>query len=215
MLKELLLKTPLPLWLTAGLFAVAAINAGAESQYISDVCYVSLRADQSNDAKVVHSGLKTGTQVTLVEAPAGSDWSKVRTDTGNEGWLRRQFLTSNPTAQMQLDKLLAAQTSNKPAPPPVDPSAEVPPACLSYATELSNLKALSADTVNLNKRYQDLLTEHELMKTNLDGLRAENERLRDSTRYTQWIYGGGLVILGIFLTLIIQAIKPKRNSGWV
>jgi hypothetical protein len=93
--------------------------------------------------------------------------------------------------------------------------ADVPPACISYATELSNLKALSADTVNFNKRYQDLLTEQEMTKTTLEGLRAENERLRDSNRYSQWVFGGGLVTLGIFLTMIVQALRPRGRSQWV
>lgn len=190
----------------------ACLSPAALAEYISDVCYVSLRADQSNDSKVVHSGLKTGSLVSVLETSANSDWSKVKTETGNEGWIRRQFLLSTPTAQMQLDKLQA--NAAKPTPPPIEPGAEVPPACLSYAAELSNLKALSVDAVNLNKRYQDLLTEHEMAKTNLDSLRAENERLKDSTRYTQWIYGGGLVFIGILLTLFIQAVRPKRRSEW-
>jgi SH3 domain protein len=191
----------------------AAPLCQADSLFISDTCYVSLRAAQSNDSRVLHSGIKTGTPVSLIEAPADSDWSRVKTDTGQEGWLRRQFLINGPTAQMRLDKLSAEQAS-KPAPPPVEPGAEVPAACISYAAELANLKALSADAVNFNKRYQDLLTQHEMAKSQLDSLRAENERLKDSTRYTQWVYGGILVAAGIFLTLIIQAIKPRRRSEW-
>jgi SH3 domain protein len=193
------------LWLTLG-------TAHADTFFVSDVCYTSLRAGQTNESKVVHSGLKTGTPVLLLEAPTDSDWSRVKTDGGQEGWIRRQFLLSGPTAQMQLDKL-KSEPVNRPA--PVDPTAEVPAACQSYAAELASLKALSADAVNLNKRYQDLLAEHEMAKTSLDSLRAENERLKGSTQHTQWIYGGILVAAGIFLTLLIQAFRPSRRSEWV
>ncbi|MFO1370677.1 MAG: TIGR04211 family SH3 domain-containing protein [Marinagarivorans sp.] len=200
-------------WVGALGIAWLGLNAAqADTLYISDQCYASLRVGQTNDSKVVHSGLKTGTPVTLLEAPAESDWSRVKTDSGQEGWLRRQFLTSGPTAQMQLDKL-KSETANRPA--PVDPAAEVPAACQSYAAELASLKALSSDAVNLNKRYQDLLAEHEMAKTTLDSLRAENERLKGSTQHTQWIYGGILVAAGILLTLLIQALKPSRRSEWV
>ncbi|HEY6529534.1 MAG TPA: TIGR04211 family SH3 domain-containing protein [Cellvibrionaceae bacterium] len=198
-----------------GVFGVIWLSLGtaqAETLFISDVCYASLRAGQTNDSKVVHSGLKTGTVVTLVEAPAESDWSRVKTESGQEGWVRRQFLTAGPTAQMQLDKF-KNETANRPA--PVDPAAEVPAACQGYAAELASLKALSTDAVNLNKRYQDLLAEHEMAKTSLDSLRAENERLKGSTQHTQWIYGGILVAAGILLTLLIQAFKPSRRSEWV
>lgn len=208
-----LLKTILAPW--AGVVAILWLGAHsvqAETLYISDVCYTSLRAAQSNDSKVVHSGLKTGTPVTLLEAPADSDWSRIKTEGGQEGWLRRQYLLNGPTAQMQLDKL-KNETANRPA--PVDPAAEVPAACQSYAAELAGLKALSSDAVNLNKRYQDLLAEHEMAKTSLDSLRAENERLKGSTQHTQWIYGGILVAAGILLTLLIQALKPSRRSEWV
>jgi SH3 domain protein len=188
------------------------LSAQAEPLLISDVCYVSLRAAQTNDSKVVQSGLKTGTPVTLLEAPADSEWSRIKTDTGQEGWLRRQYLLSGPTAQMQLDKL-KNDSANRP--PPIDPSAEVPAACQAYAAELANLKALSSDAVNLNKRYQDLLTEHEMAKTSLDSLRAENERLKGSTQHTQWIYGGILVAAGMLLALLIQTFRPRRRSEWV
>lgn len=193
------------LWLGIG-------SAQAETVFISDVCYASLRASQSNDSKVVQSGLKSGSPVTLLEAPADSDWSRIKTESGQEGWVRRLFLLNGPTAQMQLDKLKSEATAR---PAPVDPAAEIPAACTSYAAELANLKALSSDAVNLNKRYQDLLTEHEMAKTSLDSLRAENERLKGSTQHTQWIYGGILVAGGILLTLLIQAVRPRRRSEWV
>ena len=202
-------------WSILGLVSASLslnLSAQAETLLISDVCYASLRANQTNDSKVVQSGLKTGTQVTLLEAPSDSDWSRVKTDTGQEGWIRKQFLLNGPTAQMQLDKL-KTETANRPA--PVDPSAEVPAACHSWAAELANLKALSADAVNLNKRYQDLLAEHEMAKTSLDSLRAENERLKGRTQHTQWIYGGILVAGGVLLALLIQAIRPRRRSEWV
>ena len=150
--------------------------------------------------------------MTLLEAPADSDWSRIKTESGQEGWVRRLFLLNGPTAQMQLDKLKSEATAR---PAPVDPAAEIPADCTSYAAELANLKALSSDAVNLNKRYQDLLTEHEMAKTSLDSLRAENERLKGSTQHTQWIYGGILVAGGILLTLLIQAVRPRRRSELV
>lgn len=187
-------------------------TARAESAFISDVCYVSLRAAQTNDSKVVQTGLRTGSPVTVLEAPADSEWSRIKSESGQEGWLRRNMLLSGPTAQMQLDKL---KTEAAARPAPVDPAAEVPAACQGYAAELASLKALSADAVNLNKRYQDLLAAHEVANTKLDSLRAENERLKGSTQHTQWIYGGILVAGGILLTLLVQAIRPRRRSEWV
>ncbi len=195
--------------LALGLQAPASL---AEGLFISDVCYVSLRAGQSNDSRVVHSGIRTGTTVTLLETSTDSEWQRIRTETGQEGWVRKQFVTSNPTAQMQLDKLRAEQAAAK---APADANAEVPAACASYAAELANLKALSADAVNLNKRYQDLLTQHEMAKSQLDSLQAENLRLKDSTSYAQWVYGGILVAAGALLSLFMQLFIPRRRSEWV
>ena len=84
-----------------------------------------------------------------------------------------------------------------------------------YAEELRKIRALSADAINLNQRYQDLLEKHELVQTEFDAVRAENDRLKSNNTINQWLFGAGLVIFGMFLMLVLPAFtRQKRYSDW-
>ena len=204
-------------------------SAWAETRYISDVVLVPVRSGAGNQFRIIHSGIRSGTKMTVLEDPGG-DWTKIRTEGGMEGWVRTQYLTSQPTAQLQLND---AQTRLKNATQKAQ-SLEEQLQTLeaehdslnkeasqqaqerdTYAEELQKLKVLSADAVNLNQRYQELLQRHEMIQTEFDAVRAENDRLKSDQTINQWLFGAGLMILGMILMLVLPALKPKkRHSEW-
>lgn len=213
-------------------FAALLISATAyaETRYITDVTHVPIRSGPGNQFRILHHGLKSGTQMTLLESPADSDWSKVRTSGGTEGWVRSQYLISRPTAQLQLStvqtQLASAQEENKQLAEELSAlqSEHTTATNLSVqhskerdqcTEELQELKTLSADAVNLNQRYQELLAKHEMMNTEFDAARAENDRLRADKTISQWLFGAGLLFAGMILMIVLPMLKPrKRHSDW-
>lgn len=218
------------------LFAALAIalvctSSWAQTRYISDVVLVPVRSGAGNQYRIIHSGIKSGTKMTVLEEDPSGDWTKIRTERGMEGWVRTQYLTNSPTAALQLEQAQATlnqaleraetleqrlselQTEHQSL---SQQAAQDSSERDTYAEELRELRELSADAVNLNQRYRELLQRHELIQTEFDAIKAENDRLKADQTINQWLFGAGLMILGMILMLILPALKPKkRHSEWV
>lgn len=211
-------------------FILISVSSFAETRYITDTQYIPIRSGGGNQFRIVHRGLKSGTKLTVIEAPEG-DWAHIKTDGGTEGWIRKQYLINQPTAALRLDtaqdqltkatKRIAQLESNltnlKSEHTSLSSTGQKLSTEHQQLTEKYNkLKSLSADAVSLNHRYQELLTKHELLKTEFDTVHAENDRLKSDKTINQWLFGAGLIILGMILMLILPALKPQKSSGdWV
>lgn len=208
----------------------ASAAALSEDRYVTDVTYVPIRSGAGNEFRILHSGLKSGTKMTVLEAPEDSDWTHVRTEGGIDGWIRSQYLIATPTARIQLVDTQARLTQATQKIATLESSLNelqnkhsiLSNTAISqakerdqYSEELRKLKALAADTINLNQRYQDLLAKHDMIKTEFDAVHAENDRLKSDKTISQWLFGAGLVGAGMFLMIILPALRPhKRNSDW-
>lgn len=208
----------------------ASSLAIAETRYVSDIIYVPVRSGPGIQFRIIYSKLRTGMKVERIEASADDVWTQIRTQNGLEGWVESQYLLEEPTArqrlgevetqltqardkvrvqQEELDKLrlehdqlqqqLSLQAGERDM----------------YEEEYTNLKMLSADTIEINERYQQLLAKHEMMQTECDALQAENDRLKADNVITHWLVGAGMVLGGMLLMIIMPALIPKkRNSDW-
>lgn len=202
----------------------------AKTYYVSDVLHVPMRSGAGNEFRIIHRGIKSGVALTILEEPDG-DWVKVTTPSGLEGWMRKQYLIDEPTAQIKLNSATAELARAK---------KELGELASKFSTlqqehaqlqeyankqarerntfeaELKELKVLSADAIKLNKTYHELVATKEILETERDSLQAENERLKKDKTINQWLFGAGLLILGMILMLILPALKPaKRQSDWV
>lgn len=207
----------------------APLSVSAQTAYVSDTFFVPIRSGAGNQFRIVHSGIRTGTQMTLLEET--EEWSLIRTDGGLEGWIQNQYVSKEPTARLQLGATQARliQANQKIAELETElknlrgehqdlsqSSSDQLKERDEYAEELRKIRALSADAINLNQRYQDLLEKHELVQTEFDTVRAENDRLKANQTINQWLFGAGLVVLGMILMLILPAfVRSKRHSDWV
>lgn len=208
-----------------------SVSSWAETRYISDVVLVPVRSGAGPQYRIIHSGIKSGTKMTVLEEDPTGEWAKIRTERGMEGWLPKQYLTSTPTAQLQLDQARAtvaaavkkAQTLEERLQTLQNEHQALSTQATkesqerdAFAEELRELKVLSADAVNLNQRYQELLARHEMIQTEFDAIKAENDRLKSDQTVNQWLFGAGLMILGMILMLVLPALRPKkRHSEWV
>lgn len=82
-----------------------AALVSAQTQYVSDQLEVTLRRGPTLSHAVLRM-LKTGTAVEVLEVDAASGHTRVKTQSGVEGWILSRYLISEPTARMQLEKLL-------------------------------------------------------------------------------------------------------------
>lgn len=208
-------------------------SALAQDRYISDVLYVPLRSGMGNQYRIVHRGLASGTRLELVreeQSSDGEDWSLVRTSDGEEGWIRSQFLLAEPTAGLKLNRaeqraqsaaqestalreqLSEAQSQNEQLQSELT---DVQDRYQALRQEHEQLREMSADAVGLHEQHQELSENYQMLQTRYDVVQADNERLKRDRRYQDWLFGGGILIAGVILSLILQAIgKRRRQSEW-
>ena len=203
--------------------------AFAESLYISDKLYVPIRKGQGNQFTILHKGLPSGTKVTLVKRD--KNWTKVTTKGGITGWIRNQFLDTEPPAAIkltyankQIDQLSKELAELKAVKSGLENRFQQIKASLQDSTqqakkaqeELSTLQSISASAVESHQRLQTLAEKMQLMQTENDVLKSENENLHKSERNTFFMYGVFAVLLGVLAAVIVPKLKTqKRNSGWI
>jgi SH3 domain protein len=210
------------LLIAASLFSPAL---RAETAWISDEFTVPLRSGPSNDHRILHRGLPSGTQLDVLGTE--SDYTHVRTPTGLEGWISSQYLVKEPVARIQLvaannriqalDRQLAQRgetltelrsTSNEATSTNDRLSAQV----TQLEAELAELKQVSAGAMEEHARNQELTNLNARLRAEVDDLTEQSQRLENNTEQRWLLIGGGLVLGGLVAGVAIKA-RPRR-SGW-
>lgn len=201
-----------------------------ETVYVSDILYVPMRSGAGVEYRIIKAALKSGTKLTRLESTEDGKWAKVLNEEGEEGWIRNQYLLPEMTAQLKLNfaesKLARLEKTNaeltaennqlkKQVANLTNDSRKVSQARTRIAKELESLKQLSAGAVELDRNYQELLQKHEVTQTQRDSLMAENEQLKGDKNLSFLLYGAGILILGMIISVILPALKPQKGySEW-
>lgn len=214
-----------------GLALMAApVSHAQEARYVSDILYVPMRSGAGNQFRIVNSALRSGTHLKFIEENEDGSWAKVALDDGTEGWIPTQYLIDEPTGRMRLteaeakvarleqanqelaqknEQLLAE--NNRLQNMATNTSTERD----AMARELQNIKEISREELLLKENNTELQERNQVLQTERDALVAENEILRSDQKMDYMLYGAGLVLLGIILTLIVPALVPKKGySEW-
>lgn len=206
------------------------ILSQTKTAYIKDTLYVPIRSGDSNQYRILHKGLKSGTKLNIIEENDDKTWVKVTTENGTEGWLPSQFISTSKTANLLVDSYKsdaekARKELNELKTSYASTDAKLKKEALTaeeyfnentkLTLELQKIKSISSNAIAMDQNYQDLLEQHELLKTKYDTLFAENENLKADQRLSFLLYGAGLIILGMLLMIILPMLKPKqRFSEW-
>lgn len=196
--------------------------------YISDQFYVPLRSSPCPRCKIIHKGLKSGTQLTVLGFQ--EDWSLVSTNSGYEGWIRNQHITDTEIARdllaLESARLIELEKQNKLLEEDASRAvilikelreniAEIKANRTAMAKELTTIKNISAKELTLHEQNQILVKHNHLLQEERDVLRANVDDLRDNKRNESFLYGGFVAFLGALLAAIIPRIRRrKRLSEW-
>lgn len=212
------------------IISLCSLPALAEVRYISDELKVPMRSGKSIKYRIVHKGLSSGTKLTLVEADSESGYSLVRLSNGKEGWIPTRYLSAQPTAALRLAQAQKTITrlngDTKPLVARITQLEKIE-AQLRHQTqqlggenkrlnqELSDLKSISANAINLDRSNRQLVKDNELLNNDVDVLKAENERLRTNAKHEGYIDALTAVAFGVVITLVVPLFKrQKRRSEW-
>ena len=205
------------------------LSLSQEKVYVTDVLLINFRTGPGNDYRI-EKRLKSGTELERLEFNEDKLWSKVVAPDGVEGYVLTQYLNEEPTAQLKLGRALSRlaiaenrlaqlEEQNKNLTSANQQLNDLATSTKSnsenLSVELKKVKSLSANAIDLDRRHQDLLHKHQMIQTERDTLRAENENLKSDKSLSYLIYGAGILVLGMIIAVILPYLRiKKRNSEW-
>lgn len=219
------------LYLMFAALLLSSLALAQDIRYVSDKQYIPLRSGAGNDYRIVHRGIPSGTKLTVARTSADGDWAEITTAKGTSGWIRSQYLMQDMPAQNKLEaaqkqaasavaqstklsqELEALQAERAELVGQIDSSgAELG----SVSEELSQLKQISGKSVQLDVDNRRLVEESENLRSEVEMLEAENQRLEDKLQSEDFINGAFAVVLGVIITLVVPRVWPKRrkSSSW-
>lgn len=214
----------------SGVMASSLIQA-QDTRYISDTLLVAVRAEARNDADILHRGLPSGTAVLSYALSDDGEWIEIETRNGIRGWVRAQYLQTDPPASLLIGDLrielermraesdrLVAQLNERSSAANMADSAidDLTDQLESANSELVEIKRVSSAAIELDLMNQQLGAELESERSEADLLRLENVRLRERIANNQILDGALAVLLGVILAVITPRLWPtkKQNDGW-
>jgi len=214
------------LWL---MFLPAFIGAAhAETVYVTDNLSLSLRSEADSQAKIVKS-LPSGTPLTVLKGKKISGFTRVRTESGLEGYLqnghitkelpaRRQLETANELAKSLQAENLSLQAELKILQDSITPGSSLEKSLAAerdrLSLELNELKAAAAGVVQLKNEHDELQERVVNSERELQQLKVENQALKDTSEQDWFLYGGILVFFSVILGFLLPKLGWQRKNRW-
>jgi SH3 domain protein len=228
-LKELILQRALPFTLLLLIFSTVA--QAADIRYISDKQFIPVRSGPGNEYRIIHRGLPSGTRLEVSRTSDNGEFSEITTAKGTSGWVRAQYLMSELPAQNRLGAAVAkAQNLEQENSELKARDSELSKDRVellnqvsssegdlgTMSQELSQLKQISGNAVQLDTDNRRLTLESEELRSEVEMLKAENQRLQDKIGSEAFMDGALAVLLGVIITLVIPRLWPRRrkSSSW-
>ncbi|MDH4361922.1 MAG: TIGR04211 family SH3 domain-containing protein, partial [Nitrospirota bacterium] len=176
--------------------------------------------------RIIHRGLPSGTQLTILATDEDAGFTQVRTDGGLEGWVTSQYLIGEPIAR---DKLAAAEKRLVGLKAEIDKEREARVSIQSeyketeannrklnsevqaLTKELEELKRISADPINEHAHNVELTQQNQRLVGELEKLSSMTRQLKDNVQLEWLLYGGALVLIGLLLGVVLKA-RPRQTT---
>ncbi|TYL48022.1 TIGR04211 family SH3 domain-containing protein [Marinomonas sp. IMCC 4694] len=200
-------------------------TAHSATVYISDIQFVAIREGQDNSTRAVERGLKSGTPLQLIEQSDG--YTKVRTPSGNEGWVADYFLSEDMVSR---DQILNLQSRLEQSVEDRDSIADVLTTTQQTVQELNNtnasmseendaLKQQLEEASELTKRAQIIVSQNSDVSYQIESLKqqamnatAQLNALQNTTEQKWFMIGVATLLGGLFLGISLPLMRRKKNN---
>lgn len=215
------------LLLSCFFLSVLSLTVQAETQYVSDHLVITVRTGQGAQFQIIKT-LESGEHVKVLET-TDTGYTRIETTDGTEGWVRTQYLATEPVAKEKLERAEAQLLKTKTALSKIKESyAELSKEHKVLSQNLTTIstdkKQLDSDLARLNeiakkpiildKHNRELQERNVTLEKDLQRLNQENHSLKDRSQ-REWFIVGALVLFGgIFLGLIIPKLRGRKSSSW-
>ncbi|MEM7080903.1 MAG: TIGR04211 family SH3 domain-containing protein [Pseudomonadota bacterium] len=172
-------------------------------------------------------GLPSGTALEILGEDEAAGYSQIRTSRGTEGWVRSQYLVTQPIAKLRLAnaeaqlararaELRSAQEKIRALSGDVSSQTSANAASRNRITqlesELTELKRVSGSAIELNSANLQLTETNTRLRDELDDVAEARARLESNERNQAILYGVGAILIGLLAGVLIKS-RPQR-SAW-
>ncbi len=171
----------------AVLILLSATPGQAQESWVMDKeVNLTLRTGAGTQYRIIGT-LATGDVVTILER--GDGWTRVRTADGKDGWIVAGFLQTSPPARIELERL-------------------------QHETEdlRRQVDDLSQKTTELRTANDEIESQDETQRLEIERLTRENFELRAGARWPEWITGAGIVLVGMALGALLGRSAGRRRQ---
>ena len=211
------------------LLLMATDSVLADKVYVRDTLYVPIRDGQSNEHRILHSGVRSGTRLERLDENDDTKYSKVRMESGLEGWMRTQYLVTEPIAEDQLDaansQLASLKEQYQASLIQIDEfdtvqnkldqnRVELQVENQELSAELNRITALAASVIAIDEENKMLKEEQTSLHRSIDSLDVANQELQNDSNQSWFLRGAGTVLIGLLFGFwVARRIYQKRSSG--
>lgn len=210
-----------------GLIVGALLSATAHSAtvYISDIQFVAIREGLDNSTRAVERGLKSGTPLEVIDQNDG--YTKVRTPSGNEGWVADYFLSEDMVTRDQLEALQTRLSRNTESRTELANTLKISQQKIqelngtnsNLQDENDSLKQQLQDAAELSEKAQAIVSQNEDVSYQIATLKqqastaiAQAEKLQDTTEQKWFMIGGATLLGGLLLGILLPMLRRKKSG---
>lgn len=205
--------------IAGSLLIVMAAGSVAKTGYVSDELRITVRRGQSTEHGVITT-ISSGTSVEILQVDASSGYTQIRMANGTRGWVLSRFLLAEPIARAQLvtanQQLAEAQEMLSELQPLTESQAlrlaELAQQREQLTSELNQLKSDTADTVAINEKNRLLLLQLKSIQSAKQDLSDQVDLLTDDHRLRWFLYGSGVIVIGILFGLLLPKLRIQRKA---
>lgn len=204
-----------------GLFATISYVQAQTVRYISDQLAVPLLAGASDQHKTLLT-LTSGSQVHVLATDKKSNYSRVRTPDGKQGWIASRYLMEMPSARQSLAELQSANDSlQKQLYALTLAKNNLETECSQFraehqslSQELAQVRKLAGGALDLDKQNQTLQERVVQLEREIQILQQENASLSQSNDNSLFLMGAGVLVGGLLLGLFVSGLGGRKREPW-
>lgn len=196
-----------------------AMQAAAQKGYVSDKLEVPLRSGPGTQQKTLKL-LPSGTALSILDQNGAAGFSRVKLDSGEEGWLPTRFLSAEPVARTRLESIIEENRRLSAELAASRPGSDGGARSIQQAEierlkiELIAVRQASANVLQIQDE-RDRLHERVIhMEGELETLRREKHALDGDYRQDWFLIGAGVLFGGVLLGVFLPRLSWRKKAHW-
>lgn len=206
-----------------------SFSVNSKTVYVTDNMKYTLRSSENNRSRILKM-LPSGTALKLLSESSATFYSRVRTESGTEGFILTRHTLNNPISRWYLDeankKLEALQKefdiANKELAllkgnnnQTLSSNQTISLERDKLSKELTDLQQTASNAVQLKHDRDQSRKKIISLSNELKEVSHENQMLKDSANQDWFLYGGLLALFGVILGFILPKLSwHRKTSNW-